>query len=69
MLQVAYGNEALNCSSVFDWFRPFKDGCKDFQDDPRRGRSSASRNADTNLNISEIVTRDRRRTLRMLSDE
>jgi hypothetical protein len=30
MLQAAYGNEALSGSNVFDWFKPFKDGCEDF---------------------------------------
>jgi hypothetical protein len=32
---------------VSEWFKLFKDGREDLQDDPSSGRSSASRNADT----------------------
>jgi hypothetical protein len=37
MLQTIYGEEALSCSSVFEWFKQFKDGHEDLQDDPRNG--------------------------------
>jgi transposase len=56
MLQTAYGDEALGRSTVFDWFRRFKEGREDLQDDPRRGRASTSRNADTIANVPETVT-------------
>jgi hypothetical protein len=39
------------------------------QDDPRSGRPSTSRNADTIANVREMVTRDRRLILRMMLDE
>jgi hypothetical protein len=69
MLYIAYGEEALSRSSVFEWFKLFKDGREDLQDDPRSGRPSTSRNADTVAYIREMVTRDSRLTLRMMSDE
>jgi transposase len=69
MLQTVYGDEALSHSSVFEWFKQFKDTREDLQDDPRRGHPSTSRNADTIANVREMVTRDRRLTLRMMSDE
>jgi hypothetical protein len=50
-------------------FERFKDGREDFQYDPRRGRPSTSRNADTIANVREMMTRDRRLTLRMVADE
>jgi transposase len=69
MLQTIYGDQALSRSSVFEWFKRFKDGREDVQDNPRSGRPSTSRNADTIGNVREMVTRDRRLTLRMMSDE
>jgi hypothetical protein len=65
MLQTVYGDESLSRSSAFEWFKRFKD----WRDDPRSGRLSTSRNADIIVNVREMVTRDRRLTLRMMSDE
>jgi len=28
LLQQAYGEDAMGCTQVFDWFRPFKEGLK-----------------------------------------
>jgi hypothetical protein len=58
MLQIVYGDEALSCSSVFEWFKLFKDGREDLQDDARSERPSASRNADTIADVHEVVTSD-----------
>jgi transposase len=69
MLQTVYGDEALGSSSVFKWFKRFKDGRQDLQDNPRSVRPSTSRKADTITIVREMVTRDRRFTLRMMSDE
>jgi transposase len=60
MLQTVYGDEALSGSSIFEWFKRFKDGREDLQDDPRSGRPSTSRNADTIANVREMVTWDGR---------
>jgi transposase len=56
MLQTAYGDDSLSRSSVFEWFKRFKDGHGDLQDDPRSGRPSTSRNTDTIANVREMVT-------------
>jgi transposase len=63
MLHKLCGDEALSRSSVFEWLKLFKDGREDLQDDPRSGRPSTSRNADTITNVREMVTRDRLLTL------
>jgi hypothetical protein len=55
LLQTPYDVETLSRRSVFERFKPFKDG----REDPRGGRPSASRNADTIANICEVTTRDR----------
>jgi hypothetical protein len=36
---------------VFEWFKGFKDGREDLQDDPRSGSPSTSGNADTIANV------------------
>jgi hypothetical protein len=53
----------------FEWFKRFKGGREDLHDDPRSGRPSAPRNADTTANVREMVTRDRRWVHRMMADE
>jgi transposase len=57
MLQTVYGDEALSHSSVFEWFKRFKDGREDLQDDLRSGRPSTSRTADTIANVFEMVNK------------
>jgi transposase len=69
MLQSVFGDEALSRSSILEWFKRFKDGREDLQDDARSGRPSTSRNTDKIVNVREMVTQDLRFTLRMLSDE
>jgi histone-lysine N-methyltransferase SETMAR len=68
MLRTVYG-DALSRSSVFEWFKQFRDGREDPQVDPRSGRPSTTRNADTIANVRQMVTRDRPLTLRMMSDK
>jgi hypothetical protein len=45
---------------VFEWFKGFKDGSEDLQDDPRSGSPSSSRNANTTANVLEMVIPDLR---------
>jgi hypothetical protein len=68
-LQTVCGDEVSRRSSVFTLFKRFKDGPEVLQDDPRSGPPSTSRNADTVANVHETMARDRRRALRMMSDE
>jgi hypothetical protein len=56
MLQTVCGDETLNRSSIFDWFKRFQELRGDLQDDPRCGGPSTSRNADTIVNFREVVT-------------
>jgi transposase len=69
MLQTVCGNEALSCSNVFEWFKRFKDGREDLQDDPKSGRPSASRNVEAVANEREVVTREHRWAVRMMTVE
>jgi hypothetical protein len=58
----ACGDETLSRGSACEWFKPFNDG-REVQDNPRSGRASTSRNADTTVTVREMVTRDRRLTI------
>jgi hypothetical protein len=69
MSQTVYGDEAIRSSSVFESFERFTDGREDVKNDPRSGRPSASQQVHTIANVLEIVIRDRRLTLIMMSDE
>jgi hypothetical protein len=52
MLQSVCGDEAVSRNSAFEWFKRFKDGRENLQDDPRRGCPLSSRNMDTMEKIS-----------------
>jgi hypothetical protein len=64
MWQTVCDDEALSRSSEYKSFKPFKSGRDDHQNDPSSGLLSTTRNADTIANVREMVTRDRRLTLR-----
>jgi hypothetical protein len=55
MLQTVCGDEVLSHNSVSEWFKPFKDGREDLQDDPRSGCPLSSRKADTIVNVCEMI--------------
>jgi hypothetical protein len=55
MLQTVYGDKALSHISISGWFKPFKDGRQDLQDDQRSWRLSTSQNADTIASVHEMV--------------
>jgi hypothetical protein len=62
-------DEASRRSSEFEWFKRFEDASADLLDDQNSGPPSTSRNEDTIADVREMVTRDRRWALRMMSDE
>jgi len=55
LLKKVYGDECLSCTQVFEWFKRFKEGRKENEDDQRPGHPSTSK-TDTNIEkVSEIV--------------
>uniref|UniRef100_A0AAG5CPD5 Mos1 transposase HTH domain-containing protein n=1 Tax=Anopheles atroparvus TaxID=41427 RepID=A0AAG5CPD5_ANOAO len=50
MLRLAYGDETMNRTSVFEWHKKFKDGRANVQDDARAGRP-------VSVTIEENVTK------------
>jgi hypothetical protein len=43
MLTEAYGADAMKTSSIFEWYKRFKEGRKDVKDDERTGRPKTHR--------------------------
>ena len=42
MLQQVYGDECLSRTQVFEWFKRFKEGREEIDEDPRPGRPCSS---------------------------
>jgi len=51
LLTMAYGEEAMKESSVFEWYRRFQEGREDVQDDPRSGQPKTQR---TDANVDRV---------------
>jgi hypothetical protein len=46
MFEAVYGNEALSCICIFKWFKIFKEGYEDLENDPTSGQTSTDQNAE-----------------------
>ena len=54
---------------VYTWFRRFKNGRDDLNDDPRPGRPEASNRAELMEKVREIIAINANFTVRMLEEE
>ena len=69
LLTVAYGEYALKKSSVLEWHRPFKEGRKNVQEDPRSGQPK-TQGTDTNVDrVRTLVHSDPRVGVRVIAEE
>jgi transposase len=53
----AYGEECLSRTSVFEWYKRFKEGLESLQDDERKGRPSTSRTEESTKVIQSVFGR------------
>ncbi|GFV03407.1 protein GVQW3 [Trichonephila clavipes] len=67
--ETAFGEEAISRAWVFEWFRPFKEGCQSVNSDPRSGRPFTSRNEDKIAQVKAVESSDRRLTVREIAQE
>jgi hypothetical protein len=63
MLQEAFGDNAMNQSKTFVWYKRFKDGRSSVDDDERSGRPSTSTTPENVANVREAILADRRQTI------
>lgn len=68
MLQKAFGNHALSRSSVFDWYKLFKEGRQRVEDAPRPGQTKKSTDEEHIRQVRNLVLINRRLTTRDLAD-
>jgi AraC-like DNA-binding protein len=69
IIQKAFGNEAMGCTQVKEWFRHFKEGWTSAESDEHSGRPSTSRNQVMIDKVLSAMLDNRRITIRELSDE
>lgn len=69
MLKQVYGEQALSRSRTFEWYGRFRDGRESVEDDAHTGRPISVRTPETIEKVRELVTSDRRLTIRILASE
>jgi hypothetical protein len=68
LVQMAYGNEALNRSNVFRWYSWFWDG-RELEEDDERGGSPKLTQTEVNIAaVADLVKKDHRITSRMIAE-
>ncbi|XP_029178128.1 protein GVQW3-like [Nylanderia fulva] len=69
LMQKVYGDDCLARSKVHKWFKRFKNGREDLNDDERPGRPEGSNRAELVEKVREIIAVDGNFTVRMLAEE
>ncbi|KAJ8933673.1 hypothetical protein NQ318_009960 [Aromia moschata] len=59
MLKIAYKDDAMGKTQVYEWFARFKNGDMSIDDNPHFGRPSTARNDENVEKIRELVLTDR----------
>jgi hypothetical protein len=69
LIKQAYADNALSCALVFEWYARFWDSHQNFKDDGQSGQPTAVRTPDMIKTVHELISTDRRMTLRMMEEE
>ncbi|GBM60827.1 Putative uncharacterized protein FLJ37770 [Araneus ventricosus] len=64
-----YGVDAVSKKCVFEWFKRFRDGKEDNEDEPRSGRPPTSTTPDNIERVRWMLADDRGLSLRMIAEE
>ncbi|GFS78965.1 protein GVQW3 [Trichonephila clavipes] len=68
LLKEVYGSECLSRAQVFEWFKHFKDGRQDVEDDSRPGRPSTSKTEENVEKVASLIRSDRRLSIRAIAE-
>ena len=68
LVQMAYGNKALNRSNVFRCYSRFRDGRELVEDDERGGRPKSTRTEVNIAAVADLVKNDRRIASRVIAE-
>ncbi|GFV97154.1 protein GVQW3 [Trichonephila clavipes] len=68
LLKEVYGSECLFRALVFEWFKRFKDGRQDVEDDSWPGRPSTSKTDENVEKVASLIQSDRRLSIRAIAE-
>ncbi|GFS88083.1 protein GVQW3 [Trichonephila clavipes] len=68
LLKEVYGSEFLSRAQVFEWFKRFKDGRQDVEDDSRPGRLSTSKTDENVERFASLIRSDRLLSIRAIAE-
>ena len=69
MLTVAFGESTMSKTRVYEWYKRFKEGREDVEDDDRPGRPSTSITDDNVEQVKKMILENRRITIREVADD
>jgi hypothetical protein len=69
LMKQAYGDNFLSHTRDFEWYARFRDGRENLEDDERSGRPTAVPTPVMIETVRELISADRRTTLRMMEEE
>jgi hypothetical protein len=67
ILSEAYGGDAVERASVFEWHERFKEGHENVENDERCGRPRSYRTGEYVKNLQNLVHSDRRLSIRAMA--
>ncbi|GFX48184.1 mariner Mos1 transposase [Trichonephila clavipes] len=68
LLKEVYGSECLSHARVSEWFKRFKDGRQDVEDDSRPGHPSTSKTDENVEKVVSLIRSDRRLSIRAIAE-
>ena len=68
-LKKVYGKDVMSRTQIFEWHKHFEKGCKKVEDDPKTGQFSTARTDENITRVKQLVQRDCRLTVQMISDK
>ena len=69
MIDMGFGKDVLSRTTVYTWYKRFKDGRQSLGDDERSGRPSTAVTDDNEARVRALMARDRHMSIRMIADE
>ena len=68
-IQTAFGDDAMCVTKIKEWYNQFKYDRTSVDSEPLSGRSSTSRNDQVIAKVNAVVMRDRRVTIREITED
>ena len=69
LLKEVYGEDVMLRTQIFEWYKHFEKGCKELEDDLKKGQPPTTRTDENITRVKQLVQSDHRLTVQMISDE